>query len=355
MRRAFRKRILATCLTCLACSTVAISLFAQGLINWNNTSQTLISVNGSPMPVRVSPATTYYFGLFVAPLGMPPPAFGWAGIDDPNWQFVVAYATNSTVAAGRLQNSGTATVIGYAPETNVNFIVRGWQSNTGGADWWYAKQGVTVLGTSAVGTATLGGGAYPVAMAFGPGSSQISGFNIASACLECVPPWFMTNPSNKVVSLGSDVTLTAYALGYGGYTPNGPIFVEARYQWRKQGSPITGATNSSLILTNVALSDGGTYDVVASGTYGSTPSAPASVTIFIPAIAGTLGSPAYTANNQFQFTVTGSAGSNYVVQVATNLAAPTVWVSLLTNTSPFTFVDSNAQNFPQRFYRAQAR
>lgn len=60
-------------------------------------------------------------------------------------------------------------------------------------------------------------------------------------------------------------------------------------------------------------------------------------------------------NNQFQFTVTGIAGSNYVVQVATNLSPPTTWISLFTNASPFTFVDSNANSFPQRFYRAQAR
>ena len=77
------------------------------------------------------------------------------------------------------------------------------------------------------------------------------------------------------------------------------------------------------------------------------------MTVFIPAIAATLGSPFYTSNNQFQFTVAGSTGSNYVVQVTTNLSPPTVWVSLSTNTSPFTFVDSNANNFPQRFYRAQ--
>jgi hypothetical protein len=94
---------------------------------------------------------------------------------------------------------------------------------------------------------------------------------------------------------------------------------------------------------------------VASNSFGSTPSSVVTLTVFIPAIAATLGSPSYTMNNQFQFTVSGTAGSNYVVQVATNLSAPTAWVSLLTNASPFTFVDCNAQNFPQRFYRAQAR
>ena len=79
------------------------------------------------MPVRYSEATTYHFGLFIAPVGTPAPATNWAwgvGIDDPNWQFVAAYTMNSTAAAGagRLQNPGIATVLGYAAGTNVNFI-----------------------------------------------------------------------------------------------------------------------------------------------------------------------------------------------------------------------------------------
>ena len=55
----------------------------------------------------------------------------------------------------------------------------------------------------------------------------------------------------------------------------------------------------------------------------------------------------------FQFTVTGSTNSNYVVQASTNLSASN-WVSLLTNASPFTFVETNASGYPKRFYRAVA-
>lgn len=351
-------RILAASLACLACSTASTSLFAQGQIIWNNTSATLISVNGAPMPARASSETTYYFGLFIAPLGTPAPTDAWNGLYDPNWQFVVAYATNSTVTAGRLQNPGVATVIGYDGGTSVNYIVRAWQSWSGGADWQTAKPGLMMVGQSALGTAILGGPApggpiYPAPAAFGGGAGQIGGFNFG--CPECTPPHFFTNPSNTVASLGSGVTLSAYALGPAPPTPNGPLFVEARYQWRKQGSPIEGKTNSGLFLSNVTLSDAGRYDVVATGIYGSSLSTPATVTVFIPAIAATLGMPAYTGNNQFQFTVTGSVGSNYVVQVATNLSPPATWISLLTNASPFTFVDTNANSFPRRFYRAYAR
>jgi DNA/RNA endonuclease G (NUC1) len=60
------------------------------------------------------------------------------------------------------------------------------------------------------------------------------------------------------------------------------------------------------------------------------------------------------ANNQFSFTLSGTAGTNYIVQATTNLAA-TNWISLATNAAPFVFVQSNADSFGQRFYRAQIR
>jgi len=332
-------KTLAACLTCFACSAVTTTLFAQGQINWNNTATTLISVSGAPMPVQVSPATTYYFGLFVAPLGTPAPS----GINDPNWQFVAAYAMNSTAAAGagRMQNPGTATVNGFAIGTEVNFIVRGWQSVSGGADWPAAWPGTLAVGQSTLGTAVLGGATIPTPLAFGTGAGQIGGFVLGLA-LSYWPPDFLDNPSSARVGQGDSVTLHCYAFG------RTPI----RYQWRKDGNPVAQATNSNLTLTNVTLSDAGNYDVVASNAFGSTTSSVATLTVLVPAV---LSSPTHTTNNQFQFTVTGAAGSNYVVQVATHLAAPTTWVSLFTNTSPFTFVDSNAQIFPQRFYRAVAR
>ena len=160
-----------------ALSSTASVTCAQGLINWANTGSTLISVNGASMPVAVSPQTTYYFGLFIAPYGTAAPSWGSPGINDPDWQNVVAYTMNSTAAAGagRLLNPGTATVPGYAPGTTVNFIVRGWQSFTGGADWPAAKPGLLAYGQSGLGFLPLGGGPFPTPNAFGVGVGQIAG------------------------------------------------------------------------------------------------------------------------------------------------------------------------------------
>ena len=68
-----------------------------------------------------------------------------------------------------------------------------------------------------------------------------------------------------------------------------------------------------------------------------------------PASPAVLSAPVFSAG-QFQMLVTGTTGSNYVVQATTNLS-PANWVGQLTNASPFTFTDSNLAA-PQKYYRA---
>jgi uncharacterized protein len=107
---------------------------------------------------------------------------------------------------------------------------------------------------------------------------------------------------------------------------------------------------------STALNDANANYVAASGTYG-----PGGTLRFdmvtvsgIPmdsAAPAALGSPQFSGN-QFQFTVTGTVGSNYVIQATTNLLSP-IWLSLLTNASPFTF--TNSASAPARFYRAVAQ
>ncbi len=75
--------------------------------------------------------------------------------------------------------------------------------------------------------------------------------------------------------------------------------------------------------------------------------------VVAPVLNPPAGSPSFSSfslvNNQFQFALTGTAGSNYVVQVSTNLTSP-VWISIETNAAPFVVTDTNGS--PQRFYRA---
>jgi hypothetical protein len=62
--------------------------------------------------------------------------------------------------------------------------------------------------------------------------------------------------------------------------------------------------------------------------------------------------PRYNRTNQtFQFSVTGGVGYSYAVLASTNLSN---WIALKTNTSPFTFIDSNTAAFPRRFFRTRS-
>jgi hypothetical protein len=70
----------------------------------------------------------------------------------------------------------------------------------------------------------------------------------------------------------------------------------------------------------------------------------------LPPAAPTLSQPVLNGDT-FIFTLNGTAGTNYVVQFSTNLANGN-WTALRTNAAPFSFSDSNANNFPQRYYRA---
>jgi hypothetical protein len=68
----------------------------------------------------------------------------------------------------------------------------------------------------------------------------------------------------------------------------------------------------------------------------------------------TLTAPKFNPSKQFQFSVIGGTGYSYAILAASNLNFP-VWVSLVTNTAPFSFTDANALVFPSRFYRARSQ
>ena len=68
---------------------------------------------------------------------------------------------------------------------------------------------------------------------------------------------------------------------------------------------------------------------------------------------GSVLTPLNVTNSQFRFTLTGTVGTNYIVQATTNLSSPN-WIPLVTNRAPFTFTETNARLFGRRFYRAVA-
>jgi hypothetical protein len=143
-------------------------------------------------------------------------------------------------------------------------------------------------------------------------------------------------PPDGAIAAGQNVTLSLTNAGAGALN----------CQWKFNGCDIAAATNTVLNLTNVTAAQAGQYYVTVSDGDGSTNSTTASLLIY-STNAAALKQPTY-AGGQFTFNVSGVPGYQYVVQASTNNAN---WFSVQTNTAPFTFVDANAAQSRQCFYR----
>lgn len=84
-----------------------------------------------------------------------------------------------------------------------------------------------------------------------------------------IPPTISTQPVGQSVMAGSNATFNVI----------GSSSSTIRYQWRRYGVVLTGATNSALLLTNVSASQGGDYSVILSNSVGSVVSSLAMLTV----------------------------------------------------------------------------
>jgi len=150
-------------------------------------------------------------------------------------------------------------------------------------------------------------------------------------------PQITGQPTNLVAMAGQNVTFSVKATGTAPLT----------YQWQCNSKILPSATNAVLQLTGVNANQAGLYRVTVLNIVGTTNTA-AALTIY-PTVAATLTTVAPPSHGQFAMNVDGVTGSKYVVQISTDLVN---WASVLTNTAPFTFVDTNASQFKQRFYRS---
>lgn len=80
-------------------------------------------------------------------------------------------------------------------------------------------------------------------------------------------PEITSHPSNQTVCEGDPATFTVVASG------------SPTYQWRRNGTPIGGATNASYTIPSVAPGNAGTYDVLVSNSCGEETSSGATLTV----------------------------------------------------------------------------
>ncbi|MFL6333458.1 MAG: immunoglobulin domain-containing protein [Pyrinomonadaceae bacterium] len=116
------------------------------------------------------------------------------------------------------------------------------------------------------------------------------------------PPSITTQPVSQTVSAGANVSFTVAAEG------TAPL----SYQWQKNGSPINGATASTLNLTNVQGTDSGSYRAVVSNAAGVATSTTAVLNVLTGPVA-----PAITSQPASQTVVTGGSALFGVIATGT--------------------------------------
>jgi hypothetical protein len=159
----------------------------------------------------------------------------------------------------------------------------------------------------------------------------------AVAALGVVPPLIVTQPTNVTVNLGQPAAFSVGVTGAGPFT----------YQWQKNGANIPTSTSSSLSLANTVLADAASYRVIVSDPIVSETSQPAILTLLLPPTHLIL--LAHT-NDFATLTMSGADGFRYAIQ-GTPLLFPANWQTLITNTAPYIFTDTNSTSAPYRFYR----
>ena len=166
------------------------------------------------------------------------------------------FALNGPSSFGRISISGAAKLTGsvgallldgYVPTVGAQFNVLSFGSATGA----FTNYSGLSVGSGIALNPTI--------------SSTTLILQAAATNFVSVTPAIITQPTGQSVTYGSTVTLNALVSGS---TP-------LTFQWNQNGVPITGATNVSLTLSNVLVSQAGSYTLSVTNTVGGAISQPA--------------------------------------------------------------------------------
>jgi hypothetical protein len=166
-------------------------------------------------------------------------------------------------------------------------------------------------------------------------ASEVAAIYNAGSAGKCARPTVTTEPTSQVGYWGKDVTFTVTA---GGTEP-------FSYQWQWNGVPIAGATESSLVLTNLQATNAGIYSVVVTDAHSSITSSNAYLTVNPAGVSLAL----YAG-----ITIDGVVGLTYGIQYTTNLSDTNSWqgIANITLSVPTElWFDVQPANRAKRFYR----
>jgi hypothetical protein len=181
-------------------------------------------------------------------------------------------------------------------------------------------------------------------------SDEIS-YTVPAADTNQLPTITATNVSLNPVLVNQSLTISATVTpGAGAVDPNSGVTVNLTALGGLAAQPLVydgaGSYTNSIAVGEGAVSGNQTLSVTVNDSLNNSAAANISLMVY-SSTAATL-NPASSGSGQFALNVSGVPQYQYVVQASTNLVD---WTSVQTNVAPFTFVDSNASQFSQRFYR----
>jgi hypothetical protein len=176
--------------------------------------------------------------------------------------------------------------------------------------------------------------------------SNVAGLTLSTTAVLTVnvPPGITAQPQSMTVKAGTNVSFSVAASG------TAPL----AYQWRFNGTPIPGASDSAFTLGHVRLSDAGAYSVLVTNMAGARASADAILTVLPPA-ALRFTSITLPTVQEANLRLAGEVGAVYAIEASSNLVQ---WlkVGTVTNAAPdVDFVDRVEIATPRRFYRGVAQ
>jgi hypothetical protein len=154
-----------------------------------------------------------------------------------------------------------------------------------------------------------------------------------------IPPSITGQPQSQTVAPGANV---AFAVTAAGTLPQS-------YQWRWNGTNLSGATISSYSLTNVQRAAGGNYAVVVTNVAGAVTSANAVLTVLLLQF----DSIGLLPDGRVRFVLSSEPGERCFIDVSGNLAGWIELTNFINADGTTEFTDGLGTNLRGRFYRAR--
>jgi len=229
------------------------------------------------------------------------------GIGSPVYSYTITVNSGSSATAPMITTQPQSQTV--TAGANVTFTVAASGSPAPTLQW---KKGTTNISGATSTTLTLNNvqagdaGTYTAVATNSAGTATSNGA-VLTVNPAAVAPAFTTQPQSQTVTAGANVTFTVAASGSPAPT----------LQWQKNTVNISGATGTTLTLSNVQAGDAATYTAVATNSAGTVPSNGAVLTVN-PATSGV---PAVTTQPQNQTMAQG--GNVTLTAAASGTPAPT--------------------------------